>query len=82
MLCKYTNDGKAIIALKTDGTYQKRGHCRRGYISKIGVVLLIDAHSGKFLVYRIITKFCHSCTQNQAIVSADDFSKCRDNHIA
>ena len=45
-------NGKAIIAVKTDGTYQKRGDCRRGYTSKIGVVLLTDAYSGKFLDFQ------------------------------
>ena len=59
-----TNDGKAVIAVKSDGSYQKKVGCRGGYTSKIGVILLTDAHDGKFLVYSNLTKFCHSCTQN------------------
>ena len=52
-------NGKGVIAVKTDGTYQKRGDCRRGYSSKIGVVLLTGAYSGKFLNYKVMTKLTH-----------------------
>ena len=78
----YKRDGKAIIAVKTDGTYQKRGDCRRGYTSKIGVVLLTDAYTGKFLDFRVLTKYCHVCTQQQKWRSTDDFATWRENHIA
>ena len=73
---------KAVIAVKTDGIYQKRGDCKRGYSSEIGVVLLLYAYSGKFLDYRIMTKFCHTCTQKSNNMSADKFSAWREKHIA
>ena len=75
-------NGKAIVSVKTDGTYQKRGDCRRGYTSKIGVVLLTDAYSGKFLDFRVMTKFCHTCTQHSKRMSANEFSIWREKHVA
>ena len=68
-----------MIAVKTDRTYQKRGDCRRGYSSKICVVLLMEAYGGKFLDYRVMTKFYHTCTQKSSRMSADEW---REKQIA
>ena len=66
-------DGKGIIAVKTDGTYQKRGDVRRGYTSKIAVVLLTDAYTGRFLDFRVLTKYCHICTQQRKLLNPIQF---------
>ena len=73
-------DGKGIIAVKTDGTYQKRGDVRRGYTSKIAVVLLTDAYTGRFLDFRVLTKFCHMCTQQKNLLSQLEFTEWEKKH--
>ena len=39
-------------------------------------------YSGKFLDYRVLTKYCHQCTQQQKWLSADEFSLWKENHVA
>lgn len=72
--------GITILPVKTDGTYQKRGDTRRGYTSKVGIVLLADAVTDKYLDFVVLNKFCHQCTQMKAKLSEDDFIKWQETH--
>ena len=63
-----------MIAVKTDGTYQKRGDRKRGYMSKVAVITLTDAKSGKFLDFRVLTKHCHVCTQKKSTLPEEEFN--------
>ena len=76
------DDGIAMIAVKTDGTYQKRGDGRRGYSSKVGIILLCDALTNKYLDYVILNKFCHQCTQKKSQLKDDEFELWQHDHEA
>ena len=56
------SDGIVLVSVKCDGTYQKRGDGRRGYASKVVIVLLCDAVTDKYLDYVILNEYCHCCT--------------------
>ena len=73
-------EGIAMVAVKTDGTYQKRGDTRRGYNSKVGIVLLCDGITNKFLDYVILNKYCHQCTQQKKVLSEERFEAWFTNH--
>ena len=77
-----TADGRAIIAVKTDGTYQKRGDRRRGYTSKIAVVTLTDAYTQRFLDFRVLANYCHKCTQLYHQYDEAEFALWQEKHIA
>ena len=57
--------GNHVIAVKTDGTYEKRGDRTRGYTSNVGIILLCDANTDRFLDFVVLNKFCHRCVQQK-----------------
>ena len=67
------------IAIKCDGTYQKRGDRSRGYTSKLGITVIFDADTDLPLDYAIECKYCHTCTQERAkFTNDDDYKKWSD----
>ena len=72
--------GIALIPVKVDGTYQRRGDRKRGYTSKIAVVILLDATTNRFLDLVILNKYCHTCTQQEKIMTEDDFEEWLQSH--
>ena len=74
------SEGIVLVPVKCDGTYQKRGDGRRGYASKVGIVLLCDAVTDKYLDYAILNKYCHRCTQQRKLLNEDDFEAWKAVH--
>ena len=75
-------DGEyGVCVIKTDGTYQKRSTVGKGYTSKIGVIVVSDALSGKMLDYEVMTSFCHKCNQwRQKLKGGEEFENWQRNH--
>ena len=59
------SDKSLQIAIKSDGTYQKRGDRSRGYTSKISVTVIFDADTDLPLDFEVESKFCHVCVQSK-----------------
>ena len=69
-----------ILPVKTDGTYHKWEDMRRGYTSKVGIILLADAITDKYLDFIVLNKCYHQCTQMKAKLGEDDFLRWQEQH--
>ena len=73
-------NGNTVMPVSADGTYQKRGDCRRGYTSKVGIILLCDSVTNKYIDYLIMNKYCHRCVQMKKQLPEEAFDAWQQQH--